>query len=157
MKTACSKSWTDVNIDFANRLIRNCCRSKAYPMPDNYDIDFFNNSPQIQQRRSSTLSGEQHPDCAHCWESENAGIPSYRSQQNKWKDFSSVTRDPHTTYIDVTLDTICDQSCLYCAADTSSQIAQEEGVPIRDDGTEHDFETFKRWISTLSGSIVFNF
>ena len=41
-------------------------------MPDEYDIDFFNNSPQIQQRRSSTLSGEQHPDCAHCWESENA-------------------------------------------------------------------------------------
>ena len=157
MKTACSKSWTDVNIDFANRLIRNCCRSKAYPMPDDYDIDFFNNSPQIQQRRSSTLSGEQHPDCTHCWESENAGIPSYRSQQNKWQDFSTVTRDPHTTYIDVTLDTICDQSCLYCAADTSSQIAQEEGVPIRDDGTERDFETFKRWVSTLSGSIVFNF
>lgn len=158
MKTACSKSWTDVNVDFANRLVRNCCMSADYLMPDTLTIDFFDNSPYIQQRRRSTLAGEQHPDCEYCWADERAGRNSYRSWMNKYDNFKELSADQSDVrYIDVTLDTVCDLSCLYCAADASSQIAQEEGKPIRDAGTDADFETFKAWLSTLQGSVVFNF
>ena len=158
MKTACSKSWTDVNVDFANRLIRNCCMSADYKMPDTLTTDYFDNSPQIQQRRKASLAGEQHPDCEYCWADEHAGRNSYRSWMNKYDSFDNLQPTvSDVRYIDVTLDTICDQSCLYCAADASSQIAQEEGQPIRDAGTEHDFDTFKQWLATLKGSVVFNF
>lgn len=158
MKTACSKSWTDVNVDFANRLIRNCCMSADYLMPEQLTIDYFDNSPQIQQRRIASLSGEQHPDCEYCWADERAGRNSYRSWMNKYNNFENLQPDvSDVRYIDVTLDTICDQSCLYCAADASSQIAQEENVPIRDNGTEEDFKIFKDWLATLSGNVVFNF
>ena len=158
MKTACSKSWTDVNVDFANRLIRNCCMSADYKMPDTLTTDYFDNSPQIQQRRKASLAGEQHSDCEYCWADERAGRNSYRSWMNKYDSFDNLQPTvSDVRYIDVTLDTICDQSCLYCAADASSQIAQEEGKPIRDAGTEHDFDTFKQWLATLTGSVVFNF
>lgn len=158
MKTACSKSWTDVNVDFANRLIRNCCMSADYKMPDTLTTDYFDNSPQIQQRRKASLAGEQHSDCEYCWADERAGRNSYRSWMNKYDSFDNLQPAvSDVRYIDVTLDTICDQSCLYCAADASSQIAQEEGKPIRDAGTEHDFATFKQWLATLTGSVVFNF
>tara|TARA_R110000772_G_scaffold256190_2_gene372629 strand:- start:1150 stop:2283 length:1134 start_codon:yes stop_codon:yes gene_type:complete len=158
MKTACSKSWTDVNVDFANRLIRNCCMSQHYLMPDKLTTDFFDNSPQIQNRRKDSLSGVEHSDCEHCWSDEREGRDSYRSRMNQYRSFNNLTPgNSDVRYIDVTLDTICDQSCLYCAADASSQIAQEEGVPIRDDGTEDDFEVFKTWLATLSGEVVFNF
>ena len=158
MKTACSKSWTDVNIDFANRLVRNCCMSKSYSLPDNYTVDFFDNNPFVQQRRQDTLRGIEHPDCEYCWADEREGRNSYRSWMNKYDSFEGcVPENSDVRYIDMTLDTVCDQSCLYCAPDASSQIAQEMGVPIRDAGTEHDFETFKQWLTTLSGSVVINF
>jgi organic radical activating enzyme len=158
MKTVCSKSWTDVNVDFANRLVRNCCMSADYPIPDTLTTDFFDNSPHVQQRRRSTLAGEQHPDCEYCWADERAGRNSYRSWMNQYHDFQNLSANQSDVrYIDVTLDTVCDLSCLYCAADASSQIAQEENKPIRDAGTDADFETFKAWLSTLQGSVVFNF
>ncbi len=58
MKTQCSKSWTDVNIDFKNRLLRHCCKSKTYDFPDNLSLDFLYNSPQIQERRRHTAHGD---------------------------------------------------------------------------------------------------
>ena len=32
--TACSKSWTDVNVDFKRGTIGHCCKSVYYDFPD---------------------------------------------------------------------------------------------------------------------------
>ena len=64
---ACSKSWTDVNINFARRQLGHCCESKWYELPDEYTPDFFDNNLKIQKRRQDSLNDIQNPDCQNCW------------------------------------------------------------------------------------------
>lgn len=152
MKTQCSKSWTDVNIDFKNKLLRHCCKAEPYNFPDKLSIDFFDNSPQIQERRRHTTHGIQHPDCNSCWRDINSGNAAYKDWMNEWNtnDFDTKNlKNPHTKYIEVELDNTCDQSCLYCASVCSSKIAKEEGVVNIDNTQQQDIEVFKQWINQL--------
>ena len=149
-KTACSKSWTDVNIDFKKRKIGHCCVSKYNKFPEQYTIDFFDNNEFIQQRRQDTLSGIQHPDCSTCWHNINNGNASFKKWWNKWKKFDDIKADvPQVNYVEIDLDNTCDLSCLYCAAETSSKIAQEEGVVVQDNTRDYDIEMFKLWFKKL--------
>ena len=164
MKTQCSKSWTDVNIDFKNRLLRHCCKAEPYDFPDKPDIDFFDNSPQIQERRSHTANGIQHPDCNSCWRDINSGKSAYKDWMNKWDDNEFATknlRNPHVSYIDIELDNTCDLSCLYCSGVCSSKIAQEEGIVNVDNTRSFDIEQFKLWLvkvaETNTNRTVINF
>ena len=145
--TACSKSWTDVNIDFKRGKIGHCCVSKYYDLPEEYTADFFDNNELIQQRRQATLDGIQHPDCATCWHNINNGNASFKNWWNRWNSFDDVEADvPHVNYIEVELDSTCDLSCLYCGAKTSSKIAQEEGVIVQDKTRDYDINLFKSWL-----------
>ena len=164
MKTQCSKSWTDVNIDFKNRLLRHCCKAEPYDFPDKPDIDFFDNSPQIQERRQHTANGIQHPDCNSCWRDINSGKSAYKDWMNKWDDNEFATknlRNPHVSYIDIELDNTCDLSCLYCSGVCSSKIAQEEGIVNVDNTRSFDIEQFKLWLvkvaETNTNRTVINF
>ena len=147
MKTACSKSWTDVNIDFKNRLLRHCCKAQPYKLPDSYTIDFFDNSNYIQQRRKDTLAGIQHLDCVECWRDINNGNGAYKDWMNKWDNFDGANPAiPQVNYIDIELDNTCDLSCLYCSHVCSSKIAQEEGRTVQDNTRAQDIELFKTWL-----------
>ena len=153
MKTQCSKSWTDVNINFKNRSLRHCCKSKTYDFPDNPSIDFFDNSPQIQERRQHTANGIQHPDCNSCWSEINSGKSAYKDWMNVWTEEEFLARDlskPHVKYIEIELDNTCDLSCVYCNAESSSKIAQEEGVINVDNTKSHDIEQFRLWIAKVA-------
>lgn len=155
MKTQCSKSWTDVNIDFKNKLLRHCCKAEPYNFPDKLSIDFFDNSPQIQERRQHTLNGIQHPDCNSCWRDINSGNAAYKYWMNKWDDNEFETRNlrkPHVNYIDIELDNTCDLSCLYCSSVCSSKIAQEEGVVHVDNTRKEDITAFMLWFETLAAN-----
>ena len=145
--TACSRSWTDVNINFRNRTVSNCCKSVYHDMPQNYSHDFFDNSAQVQERRQDTLNGIQHQDCQVCWDDINKGNKSYIHWWNKWKDFSNQKPDvPQVNSIEFELDSTCDLSCLYCFADISSKIAQEEGKKVKDNITQHDIDVSKKYL-----------
>lgn len=149
MKTQCSKSWTDVNIDFKNKLLRHCCKAEPYNFPDNFSIDFFDNSPQIQERRQHTVSGIQHPDCNSCWRDLNSGNAAYKDWMNDWDDNEFDTKDlrkSHVNYIEIELDNTCDLSCLYCSSLCSSKIAQEENIVNIDNTRSYDIEQFKLWL-----------
>ena len=146
--TACSKSWTDVNIDFKSGKVGHCCKSIYYDLPTEYTPDFFDNSEQAQERRQATLDGIQHPDCIECWRDINSGNASYKDWWNEWKTFDHAQPDvPQVNYIEVELDSTCDLSCLYCGAETSSKIAQEEGVEVQDKTRDYDIEMFKPWLA----------
>jgi organic radical activating enzyme len=169
MQTYCSKSWTDININFYNRTLRHCCKSVEYQFPDQLTVDFINNSTGIQQRRRQSLQGIAHSDCASCWKSLAATGSAYRSWMNVWDDQFIESRhtaisDNAVRMIDVELDNTCDMSCLYCFADASSKIAQEEGGITKSKFNEHDYTVFKQWIREyfartdhLHDHIVFNF
>ena len=153
MKTQCSKSWTDINIDFKNRSLRHCCKSKTYDFPDNPSIDFFDNSPQIQERRQHTTNGIQHPDCNSCWREINSGKSAYKDWMNTWSDEEFNTknlRKPYVNYIEIELDNTCDLSCVYCNAESSSKIAQEEGIVNVDNTRSSDIEQFKLWLEKIA-------
>lgn len=169
MKTYCSKSWTDININFYNRTLRHCCKSAEYLFPEQLTVDFINNSSRIQSRRTESLQGVAHADCASCWKSLAVTGSAYRDWMNVWDDQYVATHrerlnDSVVKIIDIELDTTCDMSCVYCFADTSSKIAQEEGIEVKSKFNEQDYTVFKQWIAEylsrtdhLHSDIVFNF
>ncbi len=143
---ACSKSWTDVNIDFKNRKVGHCCKSSYYDLPDDYTPDFFTNSETIQQRRKDSLNGIKHSDCQKCWtEIDNGNVP-FMEWMNEWDSFDHVTTKDAVNYIEIDLDNTCDLACLYCTADFSSKIAKEEGVKVEDNTRQKDIEIYKQWL-----------
>jgi len=145
--TACSKSWTDVNIDFKSGTLGHCCKSVYYDIPTKLTPDFFSNSELIQQRRQDTLDGKQHKDCIECWKEVNQGRKSYINYWNEWEDFDNVKADvPQLQQIEIELDNTCDLSCLYCSADQSSSIAKEEGIPSVNHMNKEQIEAFKHWL-----------
>jgi len=153
MKTQCSKSWTDVNIDFKNRLLRHCCKSEPYTFPETYSTDYFNNSQLIQERRRMSLDEFKHSDCQSCWRDYDAGLGAYRDWMNRWEDskFDRVLPNtPHTNYIDIELDNTCDLSCIYCSSICSSKIAVEEGVVNVDNTRQYDIDKFKLWLANIA-------
>ena len=152
--TACSKSWTDVNVDFKRGTIGHCCKSVYYDFPDEYTSEFFTNSKHIQKRRQDTLNGIQHPDCQSCWNDINNKVTPFKDWMNDWNNFDDAKIDePKVNYIEVDLDNTCDLSCLYCSADASSKIAQEEGIKGIDNTREKDIENFKLWLKdTINNS-----
>lgn len=146
--TACSKSWTDVNVDFKRGTIGHCCKSVYYDFPDEYTKEFFDNSEHIQKRRQDTLSGIQHSDCQTCWKDINNGVTPFKDWMNDWDNFDNAKADkPQINYIEVDLDNTCDLSCLYCSADASSKIAQEEGIKGVNKTREKDIDIFKEWLA----------
>jgi|14BtaG_2_1085337.scaffolds.fasta_scaffold00011_3 organic radical activating enzyme len=152
--TACSKSWTDVNVDFKRGTVGHCCKSVYYDLPNEYTSNFFTNSEHIQKRRQDTLNGIQHPDCQTCWKDIKNGVTPFKDWMNEWKNFDSVKIDePQVNYIEVDLDNTCDLSCLYCSADASSKIAQEEGIKGIDKTRQKDIENFTYWLkNTVNNS-----
>lgn len=155
--TRCSKSWTDVNIDFKNRLLRHCCKATPYDFPEDIPTDFFDDSQYIRDRRRDSLAGLKHADCQSCWRDYDKGLGAYRDWMNKWSqaDFSSKDLDkPHVSYVEIELDNTCDLSCIYCSSICSSRIAREEGVIHEDKTRITDIDAFKAWFIGKIGSIT---
>lgn len=147
MKTACSKSWTDINVDFKRGQVGHCCKSVYYDFPEEYTPDFFDNSTNIQERRRDTMAGIQHPDCIECWKDVNKGNDTFIDWWNQWDDFTHRKPDvSHVDYIEIELDNTCDLSCLYCSEEASSKIAQEEGFTVPDKTRQYDIDMFKDWL-----------
>ena len=164
METRCSKSWTDVNVDFKNRLLRHCCKSDPYEFPANIASGFFDNSDMIRERRQNSLVGVRHRDCQSCWRDYDKGLGAYRDWMNKWSDSDFFSRDlskSHVSYIEVELDNTCDLSCIYCSSICSSRIAREEGVVHEDLTRQTDIDAFKEWLlgkfNSANERIMINF
>jgi organic radical activating enzyme len=153
-QTACSKSWTDVNVDFKRGGLAHCCYAEYHDFPEEYTKNFFTNNMHIVNRRQDSLDGIQHPDCNGCWRDVKKGVPPFKDWMNKWDNFDNAkSTEPQVNYIEVNLDNTCDLSCLYCKAEESSKIAQEEGVKVVNRTTQKDIEIFKEWLAeTINNS-----
>lgn len=171
MKTYCSKSWTDINIDFESRIIRHCCKAQTYNFPEVLTEDFISMSAGIQQRRLASLDNVAHADCASCWNDYDKGNSAYRDWANRWDDrYLEINKDTidhsdrYINYIEIKTDRTCDMSCIYCSSWSSSKVAQEQNEPYEDRTNENDYTVFKSWIKNylhrtdlLSNQIVFIF
>jgi organic radical activating enzyme len=171
MKTYCSKSWTDINIDFETRTIKHCCKAAVYQFPEVLTEEFISNSAGIKERRQQSLNNIAHADCQSCWSDYSKGNSAYRDWANRWTDEFVETNkerigqsDQYINYIEIKTDRICDMSCIYCSSWSSSKVSQEQDEPYEDKTKEHDYEVFKSWIKNflhrddlLSDQIVFIF
>ena len=152
METYCSKSWTDINIDFELRELRHCCKARPYQFPDVLTEEFISRGPGIQERRQQSLINIAHRDCDHCWNDYAKGNSAYKDWANKWdndyieKHRQYLNDDRFVYYVEIKTDNTCDLACLYCSPNSSSKIAQEENIPIISKTKEHDYEVFKSWI-----------
>lgn len=171
MKTFCSKSWTDINIDFETRTIKHCCKAKTYDFPKVLTEDFISMSAGIQERRVQSLDNVAHADCISCWNDYDKGNSAYRDWANRWtvefveKNKNTIdSSDRYINYIEIKTDRTCDMSCIYCSSWSSSKVSQEQNEPYEDKTNENDYAVFKSWIKNylhrtdlLSDQIVFIF
>jgi len=169
--TYCSKSWTDINIDFETRTIKHCCKATVYQFPEVLTEEFISNSAGIKERRQQSLTNISHLDCQSCWNDYSKGNSAYRDWANRWTDNFVETNkekigdgDQYINYIEIKTDRICDMSCIYCSSWSSSKVSQEQNEPYEDKTKEHDYEVFKSWIKNflhrndlISNQIVFIF
>ncbi len=166
-KTFCSKSWTDINIDFETRTIKHCCKAVTYSFPETLTEEFISMSAGIQERRSQSLANVAHHDCNSCWNDYAKGNSAYRDWANRWTEEQVATvdtSDKYINYVEIKTDRTCDMSCIYCSSWSSSKVAQEQNEPYEDLTKEHDYEVFKSWIKNflqrkdlISDQIVFIF
>jgi hypothetical protein len=150
--TYCSKSWTDINIDFENRTVRHCCKTIPHDFPKELTEDFISNNDRIKERRKQSLEGIKHEDCNSCWADYDIGKSAYRDWANRWdekflKSNKIGETDEFVYYIEIKPDRICDMSCIYCSAYSSSKIAQEEKIIYLDKTDQNDYQIFRSWIS----------
>jgi len=145
----CSGSWTDVNINFFNRLIRHCCKSQIEKFPKNLTIDFFNSSPGIIKRRIDSLNNLQNDQCVDCWDDYKLTGTSYKDLKNSWKSLNDFSKK--ISYIEIKLDNICDLSCVYCGPEESTKIAYEQGIKkVNQNKFLHkDLDVFFEWLDTI--------
>jgi hypothetical protein len=155
-KTLCSAAWSELNVDFANRTIKHCCKMQEEPFPDIPTTEMWNNSPIITTAREELLKGIETLACSYCWKNKKS---NYRDIKNQWKSIDDF--DPEIKIIEVTLDNLCDMSCVYCFEETSSRIAQEIGRPdlIKLKPSKDFVDSFIQFILELSKTqdILLNF
>lgn len=159
--TYCSKSWTDVNVDFSSEFVKNCCKSKPIKFVPNLDKTFFEFSPELLKRKTDSLQGVQNEDCHFCWKEEGKRV-TYRDVHNKWSpEFVESNRDnllsadkSFANYIEVKFSNTCDMACLYCSPNFSSKIAIEEKVRIKSIPLASEFESFKEFSDPLIENAV---
>lgn len=154
--TYCSKSWTDININFESRTVQHCCKSVCYAFPEVLTEEFISKSENLIERKRLSLEAIAHSDCQSCWNEYSVGGTAYRDWNNRWSDDSiqecklhEINDDRFVHHIEIKLDSTCDMSCIYCSPTDSSKIAEEEGVYIKDRTTENDYEIFKIWFTNL--------
>lgn len=113
--------------------IHPCCNSNInHPLGDfkQNQIDF--NSEEIVKFRQLLIDNQVAPQCSICYVREDAGISSFRQQQNqRFAKFipvkpEAIVPDFKLRYLDIRLSNLCNLQCRMCSGKFSSKIASED-------------------------------
>jgi len=144
----CSKSWTDINIDFGEKRIKHCCKAAS----EGYDTlteSFINFSDGIVTRREQSKNNIKNAQCDYCWKHDSRAGASYRDIYNKSIDVNQ-SDDDLVEFVELKFDNVCNLGCLYCSEIDSSTIAKEKNLP--NSITKHndsDVEVVTQYIQKL--------
>jgi hypothetical protein len=154
--TACSFAWDYPNVSLAGARLKNCCRGPWNRLSDQ-DIqrlgkDLFDQYEPMIEIKTALLRGERHKACAKCWEAEDQGVISPRTNLSGLARYMQTTNyfagksasEIESLMLDLTdqqiheiarlrspglleiaLDTTCDLKCMYCSLSYSTQWAAE--------------------------------
>lgn len=127
-KNFCIMPWTHLYKD-TDQTIKLCCADRGTPIgdltKDNYAT--IRNNSEFKKLRQAFLRDERLPRCKECWDREDAGIVSLRTEhtksavQNNW--FFTNTSDYNITYFDFRTSNLCNLGCKICNPHFSTVLA----------------------------------
>ena len=136
---ACSKIWTDINLNIPTKEIRNCCKKQPAKLTVEdlklLGIDSFTKHRALVEDKKFLIENNKLPEgCLYC----NSTWPnSIWNDWNIWKDKewtdSELTELPSKDYvgqIEIMLGITCNQTCMYCIPGVSSAWNDLKGIPI---------------------------
>ena len=139
---ACSKMWTDINVNVPTKEIKNCCKREPQMLsPDeitSYGRNVFVKNRELLEDKKYFIENNDFPKtCSHCKHSHPASI---WQNWNEWKDrewspvaLDSLMDSDFTRNVEIMLSTTCNQTCMYCTEQVSSEWAKLKGtIPIVD-------------------------
>jgi len=142
-KLACSRMWTDINVNLNRKEIVNCCKRSQRHQPtideiNNLGLDFWTARPEIIEEKKQFVDDNVFPQgCKACskthpysqWNSWNL----WQNQPDTFYNKDLIYEDK-TNYIAISLSSTCNQACLYCNAEVSSLWAKKLGItPVESD------------------------
>lgn len=125
MNSFCPAPWTSI---FYNKNgSRICCTNGEFVPGSPND---YRNSVMLKEIKQEFLDGKRPQSCHNCWEFEDAGLESIRTQvYNKVTPLSpeglTVDSDIDLQYIEIRASNLCNFSCRMCSPIDSNQIAME--------------------------------
>lgn len=153
--TICRDLWAYPVIDLTRPRVRTCCKRHGEIITDSklkeLGTDVFLNLTKTVDERNQMMQGTQVEGCKACWDLENNGFRSFRSNELDWqyhfnndkgtpvhytkfrpyeeliKDTSdNILKSNMPNKLDIILGTYCDQKCIYCCSDFSTQWEVED-------------------------------
>ena len=147
-KTLCNMAWDYPMFFMFTNHFGYCCRTPKIDI-DNAVLeemgeDFFSNHPHFVKRRQDLANGIQSSDCKTCWQLEDKGFKSSRTDKG-FKNFMMKNKTPmnnlsydqvhtipnieqsnYTNVIEIVLNNTCDAKCTYCSEFYSTQWVSEK-------------------------------
>jgi glutamate-1-semialdehyde 2,1-aminomutase len=143
-QTYCVLAWKHLQIN-PEGTAKLCCRASGsvhdgagrYQSLDALPVEAVWNSRYMQDVRRKMVNGERLPECSLCYEAEDAGRASYRTESNeKWLGKEGRTLDeaigaaranlgkpvPLPVFYQLNLGNLCNLKCRMCSSSYSSQI-----------------------------------
>lgn len=116
LDTFCPTKWDELNINFQFGYVYACC--KAAP---ELSVDYIN---ALRNQKQNLLNGIQDPSCKYCWDLENQGKLSLRTEQ-----LAKFTGDRAEYSVDrvkpkivlLSVGNACNFQCTYCNPKFSSK------------------------------------
>lgn len=130
-ETACQLLWTWSTLFLYNGATSSCCRVPSGSINlENFNT--FHNTPEKIANRKTILNGQWPEGCNFCKSKEDISGQSERQFHLQIPDLTPPELENDLTAVNVTprilevyLDNVCNMSCIYCRADLSSKIYQE--------------------------------
>lgn len=160
----CSKMWTDINVNVPIKELKNCCKREPQMLPPHALRDmgrhsFTKNQDLLADKKYFIENNDFPKTCSYCKHSHPSSI---WQNWNEWKDrdWSEVALEnlidtDYTKNIEIMLSTTCNQTCMYCTEQVSSDWAKLKGIiPIIDN--EWKTEVFKNLYEYIECNLTFD-
>lgn len=136
-KVFCMAPWVHMHTSPVGNAFSCCIAKNFFGSSLDTTLDGLVNSEHMKQMRINMLNGVKVPTCTSCYQHEQQGVNSFRTQFNKRyeKNFDEVigntNENGHLTdfkmrYFDIRFNNICNMKCRTCNSSFSSQWEQED-------------------------------
>ena len=144
---ACSKIWTDINLNIPTKEIRNCCKKQPAKLSvddlKSLGINSFTKHRVLVEDKQFVVDNNELP--AGCYYCKSTWPNAIWNNWNVWKNKEWLPQElidlPSKDYvrqIEIMLGITCNQTCMYCTPEVSSAWADLKGIPIVTDNDWQD-------------------